>query len=133
MSFEAFREWWSDIFWENRSVIRTITTIKASGVRLVLVSNTNSLHFENIKEHYPDVIALFDDIVLSYEKRASKQDGSLLKVALEVSQVLAGECLYIDDIPKYVQAAHNLGMNGLLYRSYPRFVRDLRDFGLYVS
>ena len=133
MTFEAFREWWGDIFWQNRAVIRAIRSIKSLGMRLILVSNINELHFENIKEHYPDVVGLFDDTVLSYEKRALKHDGALLKKALDISQAEASECLYIDDIPQYVQKAQSLGMKGLLYRSYPRFVRDLRSLGLYVA
>jgi FMN phosphatase YigB (HAD superfamily) len=133
LSFDAFTELWGDIFWENRSVVDLFRQLK-SQVSLVLLSNTNHLHFESVREHYPDVLNLFRAHVLSYREGMKKPAAPLFLTALAKagSDLRPDQCFYVDDIPEYVEAARKLGMNGCVYHSFPSLVRSLREAGVNI-
>ena len=130
-------EFWADIFWPNYEMFRALKYLKQQGIALILLSNTNSLHFQNVKRHYPDVIRLFDKTVLSYEENRSKPDQNIFSKAINVAltQCVGGsleDILYIDDKEEYVRIASIMGIEGFVFRSYPHFVFWLRKKGLYI-
>ena len=56
----------ADIFTPNEPMLRFVDELKQRGYRLVLLSNTNSIHIRWIRSNY-DVLTKFDACVLSYE------------------------------------------------------------------
>lgn len=134
MNFSIFSEFWGDIFWPNRNMIEALKLSKDELI-LVLLSNTNELHFTDVDEHYGDVIGLFGDrIVLSYKERMTKTNPRIFEKAIKMagSNILARDCIYVDDKIEYVNLADNLGMKGILYFSYPQFVYSMREAGIYI-
>ena len=134
VDYEVFKEAWSDIFWPNKNMIEALRGI-ANKVTLVLLSNTNSLHFDRAVEHYGDHLALFGRrMVLSYREKVAKPDRAIYERAMKIGgeEVSPGECLFVDDQIEYVDAAKRLGMEGIVYVSHARFVHRMRRLGLYV-
>jgi FMN phosphatase YigB (HAD superfamily) len=134
LTLEMFSEWWGDIFWENRDVVQLFREIRDQ-VALVMLSNTNSLHMASVREHYPDVLSIFKGQVLSYEEKMLKPAPQLFQraMALAGKDIRPEECIYIDDLPKYVDAAEKFGMMGHLYTSYRDLVRALRSVGVRIT
>jgi len=134
IDFENFSEWWGDIFWENRDVAELLRELHTQ-VRLVMLSNTNSLHMASVREHYPDILKLFDGHILSFEERLLKPAPELFHRAMEIAgkDVRPEECFYIDDKAASVEAAEKLGMLGHVYSGYPELVRRLRTAGVRVD
>lgn len=134
VTLDSFAEWWGDIFWENRSVVELFKELRCN-VDLVLLSNTNRLHFASVAEHYSDVLSLFKARILSFEQRRLKPSPELFVAAMRASgpNVRPEECFYIDDVPEYVAAAQQLGMKGSVYHNYAALVRDLRSCGVTVE
>jgi len=133
IDFKLFAEFWADIFWPNKRVMTLLKVLK-SEYTLVLLSNTNKLHFEDVKEHYTDFINLFDGkLVLSYETKIAKPDEEAFQKAIRVAgnRIHASECVYIDDKSEYVEVAKRLGMRGIVYSSYAQLVHQLRSIGVY--
>jgi FMN phosphatase YigB (HAD superfamily) len=134
ITYESFCELWGDIFWPNRNMVEALKKLSHE-VSLVLLSNTNDLHFSSVNEHYPHVISLFEDrLVLSYREKVSKPSEAIFRRAVEKAgpNVRADDCIYVDDRAEYVKVAQALGMKGLVYYSHPQFVFWLRRHGLYV-
>lgn len=134
MPYEIFSEFWGDIFWPNRTMIEVLNLLK-NEVTLVLLSNTNHLHFNNVKEHYKDIISLFDNrMVLSYEEKMAKPDKKMFEKAVSVagSDINYRDCIYVDDKVEYVNVARELGMEGIVFYGYPQFVYRMRKLGLYI-
>jgi len=134
LSFPLFSEFWSDIFWPNLKMIEALKSVK-NELTLVLLSNTNNLHFEDVKKHYRDYVELFDDrIVLSYKERMTKSNPDIFAIARRTagSSVTPAECIYVDDKSEFVNQANSLGMKGILYFSHPQFVYSMRELGVYV-
>ncbi len=130
-------QFWGDIFWLNLPMFEVLQLLKKKGLKLVLLSNTNSLHYEYIKKDYPDVIGLFDEVVLSFEKGLDKSSKQLFEMALEKASKLVGDnkciTLYVDDVEKNVEMAESVGMRGFVFESHSHFMFWLRKAGLYLS
>src|SRR5262249_41225688 len=128
LDFDTFSEWWGDVFWENRDVVELFREIQDQ-VTLVMLSNTNNLHMANVREHYPDLLNLFQDHILSFREGRLKPAPDLFYRAMGAAgpNVRPEECLYIDDVAEFVSAAEKLGMRGHVYASYPELVRTLRS------
>lgn len=114
ISYPAFGKIWNDIFTPNQKIIKLIQKLKKR-YRLVLVSNTNPMHFEFIQANYP-VLKLFDDLVLSYEEKIRKPDARIYRTASLACRAKPNQILYIDDRPDLTQAAQALGFHVFTYR-----------------
>jgi len=115
MSFEEFKEVWNPIFWENKEVVRIIYYLKERGYPLFLLSNTNELHMTYIADHYP-VVHTFDEWILSFQVGVKKPHQKIYDEIFRRMDIERDEAFYIDDIERYVQAAENYGIQGMVFR-----------------
>ena len=100
----------SAIFELNEPMVPLLDEVKAAGVRLVLLSNTCSSHFEYVKQTY-DLLSRFDDFTLSYQAGATKPSPIIYKDALSRANCEPAECFYTDDIGDYIYAAQEFGID----------------------
>jgi glucose-1-phosphatase len=122
LDFDEFTEIWNNIFWENREVSEIITHLKARGMPVFLLSNTNELHFCHVLEHYP-IIHSMDEWILSFEVGAKKPDKRMYDAIFERSDVSKENVLYVDDVERYITSARQRGIQGHVFRS----ASDLRN------
>ena len=74
-NYEEFCEIWCSIFLPDLLVPEAMLRGIAEKYRLVLLSNTNAIHFEMVLEHYP-ALQHFHSFVLSY-KTGSMKTGAV--------------------------------------------------------
>ena len=117
LDFDEFRAIWNRIFRPNREIVSLIRKLKPR-TRLVLVSNTNPMHFEYILKRYP-VMGYFDKHVLSYKEKIRKPDERIYRTAMQACQARADEIFYIDDRDDLTEAARHLGFNTFTYKNNP--------------
>ena len=129
VDYDQFRTIWSSIFTEVLIPERMLEGL-ARRYRLVLLSNTNALHFEMLRESYGHLLRHFDDLVLSYEVRAMKPQPEIYQAAVECAGCLPGECFYTDDIAAYVAAAREMGIDGVQFHSCEQIEGELRARGI---
>lgn len=113
---ERLAEAASDIFELNASIVPVLDRLRTLGVRLVLLSNTNDVHYRYVRQNY-DVLERFDSLVLSYEAGAVKPEPAIYEAALEQIGCRADECFYTDDIAEYVAAGRRFGLQAELFTS----------------
>lgn len=97
--------------------------------RLIALSNTNEANYNFISKKY-SVFSLFDDYVLSYKAGYLKPDKRIYKIALEKALCRPEECVFIDDIKKFVDVAKSVGMNAVQYKSHAYLEEKLKELGL---
>lgn len=97
--------------------------------RLVLVSNTNQIHFEMVRQQYP-VLRSFHHMVLSYQVRAMKPRREIFEEAVRLAGCPAGECFYTDDIPAFTEAAHKLGIDSVTFESVAQLSAEMHRRGI---
>ncbi len=123
ISFDNFKNAWCDIFSLNEDVERLIRKLKGN-FKLVLLSNTDALHFGHIESKYK-IVNAFDEQVLSYKVGCRKPNPMIFLNALKKANALPFNCLYIDDIPEFVYIARLMGMKALQYTNFEKLVCDL--------
>ena len=67
----------------------------------------------------------FDTITTSYEAGVAKPDKSIYEKALGALEAAPEECVYIDDRPKNLEPARELGMRTIHFRSLEQFKEEL--------
>src|ERR1019366_709861 len=90
-TYEEFCDIWSCIFLPETLVPEELLHAIASRYRLVLLSNTNAIHFEMIRARYP-LLRHFHAFVLSHEVGAMKPSPVIYEKAVEAAACLPEEC-----------------------------------------
>ena len=122
IGYERFCELWNGIFLPGELVPDALLAGLHQRYRLLALSNTNALHFETVRRAYP-ILKHFDDCVLSFEVGAAKPDPAIYQAALARARCLPHECFFTDDVPLYVEAAKQAGMEAVRFESVPQFER----------
>lgn len=97
--------------------------------RLALLSNTDPIHVAHMEANYT-FFRHFRGRIYSCQVGASKPNPLIYRAALEACRVSAGQALFIDDIPAFVEGARRLGMEGLVFESPEKLHGDLQDLGI---
>lgn len=116
-----FERMWNRIFDPVLPMIDLLPLLK-SRYGLVLLSNTNPLHFQAIGERWP-FYRHFDSVVLSYEVGCMKPDARIYRTALERSGASAEDCLFFDDREENVRAAEGVGIASYVFEAPDRVRR----------
>lgn len=122
----------SDIFQLNESILPVLDSLKSSGHRLVLLSNTSAPHIRFVRENF-DVLERFDDFVLSFEVGAVKPDARIFAAALAKIDCPPSECFYTDDIEEYVQAGRKHGLQAEQFVGTDSFIKQVSGRGIDFS
>ena len=128
-SYENFCEIWSSIFLPETLIPEEMLQGIARNYPLVLLSNTNAIHFEMILENYP-LLRHFHSFVLSYKVGAMKPSPLIYQRAIEAAGFNPAECFFTDDIPAYVEGAKQQGIDAVLFQSAAQVERELRARGV---
>ncbi len=79
--------------------------------KIGMLSNASGYHLDTI--FTSEQVALFDEIVLSFQLGTVKPDALMYQTIANRLGVLPEECLFIDDQQWYVEAASQIGMQGI--------------------
>lgn len=126
---QALRRAGSDIFWPNEAMLEVLRRVRATGRRLVLLSNTSRAHVEFVRERW-DVLDAFDACVLSFEVGATKPKREIFEAALARIGCEPSECFYTDDVAPYVEAARALDFDAEVFVDAQTHVRQLQVRGV---
>jgi len=81
--------------------------------RLILLSNTNDMHIDFIKQNvgfYKDFKMCFDQFYLSQEIHLRKPNKDIFEFVLEENNLKPYECLFIDDTKENTGTANTMGI-----------------------
>jgi glucose-1-phosphatase len=129
VEYDRFSEIWSCIF-THELLPESMLEGLARRYRLVLLSNTNALHFEMIRVAYAHLLRHFHDLVLSYEVRAMKPRPEIFQAAVDRAQCRPEECFYTDDIAAYIAGARQLGIDAVQFESREQIQQEMRARGI---
>lgn len=129
ITYEAFCDVWMSIFLPEPLVPKSLLQELGQTHRLLLLSNTNEIHFPMLRAAYP-MLDRFDDCVLSYEVGALKPSARIYREAIARAQCRPQECFFTDDIADYVDAARQHGMDAVQFLSLAQLESDLLNRGI---
>jgi len=129
IDYPGFCDIWSSIFSRNTLLSEEFISSLANRYPLILVSNTNQIHFEMIQRDYP-LLRHFKERVLSYKVQAMKPSSLIYQAAVAAAGCLPAECFFTDDIAEYVEGACQFGIDAVLFRDAAQLQLDLRSRGV---
>jgi putative hydrolase of the HAD superfamily len=102
---------------------------RRGGLRLGVISNEarELAEFRNDRFRLREFIEVF---VVSSFVNYRKPDEDIYRLALDVSGTEAGNSLYIEDRPMFVDVARGLGMHGIVHKGYEHTRDRLAEMGL---
>ena len=126
ISFEKFKEIWSNIFTLKEGMEQLIYWVKTL-TKIAVLSNTDEMHFEDIKDKV-GVIKDFDWLFLSHEAGHRKPEKEIFEYAINKTGISPDNIIFIDDIGEFVEAAGKLGITGILYKDIITLKKDLEFY-----
>ena len=127
---EFFKLFNNKLFQEIRTTINLIKELKKN-YKVALLSNINKIDFDyTIKKS--EVFPLFDAITLSFEIGHKKPEKEIYLDALKKLNLKPDECVFIDDIKEYSDAASKLGIHGIHYTSYENLIKELKKLNVKI-
>ncbi len=125
---DEFRDIFNSIFFDAYpDVERIIKDIGSKKLPLILLSNTNEMHFEFIKERY-GIIKEFNHFLLSYKVGARKPDRRIYERLLEIAGCRSEEIFYVDDVADNVKAAKDMNISAYQFISPEELYYHLKKF-----
>jgi FMN phosphatase YigB (HAD superfamily) len=129
VGYEEFCAMWTSIFFRETLLSEEFLAMLARRYRLVLLSNTNVIHFKMILASYP-LMRHFHAMVLSYEVGEMKPAPGIYRKAIAVAGCSAEECFFTDDIPENVEAARAEGIDAVQFFSASQLEGEMRNRAL---
>ncbi|MGH3441067.1 MAG: HAD family hydrolase [Nitriliruptorales bacterium] len=104
-----------------RAMWGIVRQARAAGVRTALLSNSWGT------DHYPvdEFEAHFDVVVISGEVGLRKPDPAIYRLTAERLGLPPERCVFVDDLDRNVEAAREVGMNGVHHFDFETTVEDL--------
>ncbi len=124
MNFEEFVRAWNSIFSLEPILSEDLIERLSRKYWLIILSDTNKLHFEFIREKFP-ILRHFDDFVLSYEVGFIKPAPEIFQAAVEKAGCLPEECFFTDDREINIEGAKKFGINAVQFISAEQFEQEL--------
>ena len=122
---KAFYARWKEMFQGAiGGSVEILNDLRCKGYRQYALTNWSAELFGQSRGDFP-FLEWFDGIMLSGAEGLTKPDPRLYLRLLERYNLQAPLCLFIDDKAVNVEAAQNLGMEGLLFRNPESLRRDL--------
>lgn len=121
---------YTDIFSPIETTVNLIVKVSTT-YTIALLSNTSEWDFEyRIKSM--KIFPLFHAMSLSFLVGAMKPDRRIFLDMLIKLNSKPEECVYIDDIPQYVEVARKIGMHAIHYVGYDNLVNSLAELSISV-
>ena len=120
---DEFCKIYSSVFTENKEVTSLLPKLKEK-YRLVLLSNTNSIHQEYGWKNYT-FLKYFDKLILSHKVKAIKPELDIYKSVESFTNKPPKNHLFIDDILEYTETAKKLGWDAIHFTGYENLKTEL--------
>jgi len=123
---------WNGIFTPNADMIALVRRLRRhkKGYRLVLISNTNAMHYDHLRKRYA-VLGLFDRHVLSFREKRRKPDEKIYRTAIRACRARPEEIFYIDDRADLTGAAAEIGLRTHTFKNdVPALLAEMKELGI---
>lgn len=132
MPFADFAGLWGNMFAEEPLLEEALFEEWARDYQLVLLSNTNELHYEWIAARYSP-LRHFHATVLSYEVGTMKPDRRIYKAAVAAAGVAPEACFFTDDKQANVEGARALRIQAVRFVGREDLLGDLGRLGVVMK
>ncbi len=131
LSFQEFDRIYSDRFTRKDDSINFIRNLSRK-YTIAMLSNTCAPHYAYWVKALGEDMKLFKEVVLSFQIGIAKPDRRIFLEVVKRLGVKPEQCVFIDDVEEYVEAASRVGMHGIQFISVDQLKSDLGKLGVRV-
>jgi len=125
----AFHMRWSEMIpGAIAGTVDILETLHKNQTPLYAITNWNQDKFHETKLNYP-FLSLFKDIVVSGDEKLIKPDPKIYEICLKRNNLVAADCLFIDDSVKNVKGAEAVGMKAHHFTTPEKLKVELKGLG----
>jgi glucose-1-phosphatase len=115
----------------NQDVRNLLDELRAAGVRVVGVTNTNPMHLAHWFPWYQSDFPVFDELYISTQLQCRKPEGRFFEVVMQAEGIVkSDQVIFVDDAEQNVLGAHRSGIEGFLFHDPDQMRVELRRRGL---
>lgn len=112
----------------NDELCNLLVELKEAGFKVAIFSNYTSDLREKIKSN--GISELVDEVVISAEIGFQKPDKRAFEILFQKLEVLPDEVIFIDDSPKSLETAEEIGYIPILFERNEKLKKDLKELGI---
>jgi 2-haloacid dehalogenase len=127
---EAFRDRWEETVGEPiQPVVDVLRELVDARVRTFALSNWSRRTFDIARPRFP-FLGWFEGVVISGDEGVTKPDPRIFRILLDRYRLDPRRTVFIDDRPRNIEAAEELGMTGIVLVDPATLRETLRGLGL---
>ncbi|MCF7958792.1 MAG: HAD family phosphatase [Phycisphaerae bacterium] len=127
-NYEEFTRLWCGLFSAKPDMDILISEL-ARQYPMTLLSDVDILHWSHVRDTFP-IVQKFTNPTLSFQTGYMKPAPECYRIAAENIKTPIEKCLFIDDLPKNVEGARQLGMHSLQFTNAEKLRNDLKNMGI---
>lgn len=102
--------------------VTVLQKLKANGVRVFALSNTNIIHARKIENRFEKTYginfhSLFEKIYYSFEVGFRKPQAEIYQHAIRDAKLISDNCIYVDDLTENLESPKKLGLRCVHHRT----------------
>ncbi|MCL2389181.1 MAG: HAD hydrolase-like protein [Elusimicrobia bacterium] len=126
-TYEDFVLAWNSIFTPMENSINFIRSLrKTTPLEIAMLSNTNELHFEYLKNSNPEVFSWFNNFHLSHKMQSRKPESQIYQSLINFYKFSPEEIFFADDLEVNVSAARKHGIKAYTFTTVENLIADLK-------
>ena len=113
--------------------LQLLTRLRQEGYRLILLSNTNPYMMSHVLSPAFDgsghpLSHYLDALYMSFEMKVMKPDETFFRRVLMAEQTIPTECLFVDDGPRNVAVASQIGINTFCPKNGEDWTKEIYQY-----
>ena len=120
---------WKLLLGEEKNTVNILEALNKQ-YSIWLLSNTNPKHIQDEIEKRYLFPSLVNGAVYSFDVGFRKPEKEIYEIAMQRANTKPQECLFIDDLLENIQAAKQIGIEGIHFRSSEQLKQDLVHLGI---
>ena len=120
---------WKLLLGEEKNTVNILEALNKQ-YSIWLLSNTNPKHIQDEIEKRYLFPSLVNGSVYSFDVGVRKPEKEIYEIAMQRANANPQECLFIDDLLENIQAAKQIGIEGIHFISSEQLKQELVHFGI---
>ena len=129
MGYGEFVPVWSEIFFSLPEMEGFIKSLPG-GLKRILLSNINILHYQYIESEFSATLSLFDKIIASYTTGFIKPERQIYDLAIAAAGEDLESIIYVDDRLDLIEAARGYGINSIQFQGVDNLRQEFKKAGV---
>lgn len=120
---------WKLLLGEEKNTVNILEALNKQ-YSIWLLSNTNPKHIQDEIEKRYLFPSLVNGAVYSFDVGVRKPEKEIYEIAMQRANANPQECLFIDDLLENIQAAKQIGIEGIHFISFEQLKQELVRLGI---